>query len=127
MNTDLLNGGTLAFIGDAVMTLQIREYLISIGYTRSKQLQEITSAYVSATNQAKFVHRIMNQLTEEETEVYKRGRNFKSHSSAKNANILDYRAATGLEALWGYWYLNKNYDRLQEMFIQLTEEKKEEQ
>ena len=115
MDDKLLNGGALAFVGDAVMTLQVREYLVNKGITHLKDLQEKTSSMVSAKAQAAFSKTIEEDLTEEEMEIFKRGRNFKSNSTAKNASVLDYRHATGVEALWGYWYLENNEDRLKEM------------
>lgn len=115
MDAKLLNGGTLAFVGDAVMTLQIREYLVSKGVTNLKELQEKTSAVVSAKAQAAFGFEIEPILTEEELAIFKRGRNHKSTSTAKNQHLIDYRHATAVEALWGYWYLNKEEERLEEM------------
>lgn len=113
-----LNGNVLAFVGDAVMSLQVREYLVAQGMTRSKKLQETSVKYVSAKAQSAFVLYLLEQgyLDDEELLVFKRGRNYKSESSAKNADIITYRQATGLEALWGYWYLTRNEKRLQEMF-----------
>lgn len=115
MEARLLNGGTLAFVGDAVMTLQIRDHLVSKGVTNLKELQEKTSAVVSAKSQAAFAFVIEPELTLEELAIFKRGRNHKSTSTAKNQHLIDYRHATGLEALWGYWYLNNEKDRLEEM------------
>ena len=121
MEAFLQNGGTLAFVGDAVMSLQVREYLVSKGYTQLKQLQQLTVQYVSAKAQAAFSKTILDSLNEEEMEVFKRGRNFKSHSVAKNANVVDYRQATGLEALWGYWHLTGQTERLNEMFERMIQ------
>ncbi len=121
MNYELLNGGELAFVGDAYMTLQVRDYLVHQGITQLKKLQSMQIHYVSATSQAKVAHAIEKDLNEIETEIYHRGRNFKSHSSAKNANVIDYRYATALEALWGYWYLTGQKERLDEMFQKMLE------
>ncbi len=123
MNPELLNGGTLAFVGDAVMTLQVREYLVRKGLTHLNELQTEMVKYVNAKAQADLYYRIADRLNEEENDIYKRGRNFKSHSSAKNANIIDYKTATGIEALWGYWYLKDNKERLNEMFQLLMEDR----
>ncbi len=121
MNYELMNGGELAFVGDACMTLQVREYLLKKGITQLKKLQQLQVHYVSATSQAKVAHAIEEELNEKEKEIYLRGRNFKSHSSAKNANVIDYRYATALEALWGYWYLTEQKERLEEMFGRMLE------
>ena len=117
MNYDLMNGGELAFVGDALMTLQVREYLVNQGITHLKELQKRQVEYVNAAYQASFAHKMEDRLSEKEHEIFLRGRNFKSHSSAKNASIIDYRYATALEALWGYWYLKGETERISEMLV----------
>ncbi|NLW15869.1 MAG: ribonuclease III [Erysipelothrix sp.] len=109
------SGNVLAFIGDGVMTLQVREHLVSKGITNTKVLQETSVKFVSANAQRDFVQILIEQniLNEKEMQIYKRGRNAKSQSAAKNADIVTYRIATGLEALWGYLYLNKELERLE--------------
>lgn len=108
------SGNVLAFVGDAVLSLQVREHLVSLGISKTKQLQETSTKYVSAGAQAKFVDYLLinDVLNQEETLIFKRGRNAKSASMAKNAEVKDYRMATGLEALWGYLYLNNEHERL---------------
>lgn len=118
-----LNGGALAFIGDGVMTLKVREYLIEKGYTKSKQLQEKSVDYVSAKAQSAFMIKIIDLLDETEKDIYKRGRNFKSNTIPKNADSNQYHIATGLEALWGYWYLSGEHRRIDQIFKLMTEEK----
>lgn len=120
------SGNVLAFIGDAVLTLQVREHLVSLGITKTKQLQETSIKYVSANAQAAFISELLKDgvLNEEEIAIYKRGRNAKSASSAKNADILNYRFATGFEALWGYLHLTNQTERLNELwdkFIEMVE------
>ncbi|MEA5018678.1 MAG: ribonuclease III domain-containing protein [Erysipelotrichaceae bacterium] len=117
-----LNGGVLAFIGDGVMTLMVREYLIKQGYTKAKQLQELSVKYVSAKAQSQFMSKIISDLNEQETEIFKRGRNYKSNSMPKNADVYEYHIATGLEALWGYWYLSNEKERLDNFFVQMIKE-----
>lgn len=123
MNIDQYNGSVLAFIGDAIMTLKVREYLINKDITKADKLQKKASMFLSAQGQSTFLQYLFKSdfLTPEEIEIYKRGRNHKSKSVAKNADIITYRQATGLEALFGYWYLLNHNDRLeeacQEMFI----------
>ena len=116
MNVDEMTGSVLAFIGDAVMTLKVREYLVSLGYTKAKQLQEKSINYVSAKAQSAFISKFLPNLSEEEMLIYKRGRNYKSHSTPKNTDSADYHAATGLEALWGYWHLTQQDQRIAEVF-----------
>ena len=118
------SGNVLAFIGDAVLSLQVREHLVSLGLTKTKQLQETSTKYVSAKAQAQFVDfLILNEiLREDEHLIFKRGRNAKSASMAKNAEVKDYRKATGLEALWGYLYLNGEHERLTSLWNMFIEE-----
>lgn len=111
-------GNVLAFVGDAVLSLQVREYLISLGITNLDKLQKTSTEYVSAKAQAGFIRELIDKdlLTEDEMLYFKRGRNAKSYSVAKNQTVGDYRSATGLESLWGYLYLNKEEKRLEELW-----------
>ncbi len=121
MNPELLNGSTLAFVGDAVLSLWVRTYLVEQGYTKANDLQKRSIQFVSANAQAKFVQTLLSEnfLSEEENNIYLRGRNHKSASKAKNADIVTYRQATGFEALLGYWYLNDNETRLKQVWDRL--------
>ncbi|CAM3735215.1 Mini-ribonuclease 3 [Erysipelothrix urinaevulpis] len=112
------SGNVLAFIGDAVMSLQVREYLVSLGLTKTKELQETSVKFVSAEAQSKFMTKMLddNILSDDELAIYRRGRNAKSASAAKNADIKDYRIATGFEALWGYLHMSKQLERLEELW-----------
>ncbi|WP_218915180.1 Mini-ribonuclease 3 [Caldanaerobius polysaccharolyticus] len=105
----------LAYIGDCVYELYVREKLLSSGITSVRQLHDKAISYVNAKGQAERLKKIMDLLTEEERDIIKRGRNAKSATVPKNANVLDYRYATGLEALIGYLYLSGNVNRL--MFL----------
>ena len=105
----------LAYIGDAVYDMIIRTLVLGAGNGKVKIFHKMTSSIVKAEAQAKLVKEILPELSEEETAVFKRGRNAKSATSAKNASIADYRAATGFEALLGYLYLKKNMDRGMEL------------
>lgn len=106
---------TLAFIGDAVYDIVIRTAVVCHGNTRADSLHRSTSAVVKATSQSEMIDVILPHLTEEEEEVYRRGRNAKSKSTAKNAAVGDYRKATGLEALVGYLYLDNRIERILEL------------
>ena len=68
------------------------------------------------------MNKIINELNEQEMEIFKRGRNYKSNSMPKNADIHEYHIATGLEALWGYWYLSEEKKRLDSFFVQMIKE-----
>ena len=102
----------LAYIGDCVYELCIRTCLLSEGAQSVDKLNRKASNLAKAVTQAKMITGIMDRLTEEEMTVYKRGRNAKSYSPAKNATLGDYHRATGFEALVGYLYLKKDYERM---------------
>lgn len=106
---------TLAYIGDAVYEMVIRTYIVEKGNAPVDKLHKRASRLVKAETQAKLIMAIENQLTEEEHAVYKRGRNAKSYTMAKNASMSDYRKATGCEALMGYLYLTGRLERLTEL------------
>lgn len=106
---------TLAYLGDAVFEIVVRTIIVEKKSGTVKSLHRQSSGLVNAKAQAELMSRIMNTLTEEEISVFKRGRNAKSHSVAKNADIHDYRTATGFEALMGYLYLNGEMERLLEL------------
>lgn len=105
----------LAYIGDCVYDLVIKSKVISRGNKQVHKLHEETSRYVQASSQSKMMRAMQPCLTEEEHAIYRRGRNAKSVSPAKNQSITDYRRATGFEALIGFLYLRKEYDRLMEL------------
>ena len=111
-----MNNLALAFIGDAVYELYIREYLINSGIYNVNNLQTESIKYVSAANQKKYTEMLLenNILTEEELEVMKRGRNAKGTKN-RSTDIVTYRIATGLECLIGDLYLNKKNDRIKEI------------
>lgn len=102
----------LAFIGDCVYDLVIKSMIISRGNKQVHKLHEETSRFVQASTQSLMMRTMQKHLTEEEHAIYRRGRNAKSVSPAKNQSITDYRRATGFEALLGYLYLKKDYERL---------------
>lgn len=104
----------LAYLGDTVYETYIREHLIRQNTQRKvNDLHKLAIKYVKAKAQATIIHEIEIELTEEESKIYKRGRNQKSNTSPKNADIIDYKHATGFEALVGYLYLNNEIERLQ--------------
>lgn len=107
-----LNPLVLAYIGDAVYEVFVRQYLISLPNHRPHQLHKQATAFVSAKAQSAALERWLPVLTEEETYVVKRGRNAKSGSTPKNTDIVDYRRSTGFECLIGYLYYKRQFDRL---------------
>jgi ribonuclease-3 family protein len=106
---------TLAFIGDVVYDLVIRTIVVEGGNAPVNKLHKKVSSLVKAPAQMEMFHKIQDMLSEEELAVYKRGRNAKSFTSAKNASITEYRIATGFEALMGYLYLNNEFERVLEI------------
>ena len=106
---------TLAFIGDSIYDLIIRTCVVESGNAPVNKLHKRCSLLVQASAQAELYHMIKEQLTEEESFIFKRGRNAKSFTSAKNASVVEYRTATGLEALMGYLYLTDQMERLLEL------------
>lgn len=114
-NPKQLNPLVLAYIGDAVYELLSRSTVLSIT-KNPKRLHRENSKIVSARGQKESVLKILPFLTEEEENILKRGRNAKSGTVPKNANLSDYKEATGLESLFGYLYLMKREQRLIELF-----------
>ena len=106
----------LAYVGDAVYELFVRGYVLRTGNAPVNKLHRCSRDLVKAAGQTAFYHRVEGMLTEEEAAVFKRGRNAKSHTMAKNADMMDYRIATGVEALFGYLYLDGQLKRLGELF-----------
>lgn len=115
MRSNEISGSTLAYLGDAVWSLYVREYLIDKGYARAKDLQLKSVLFVSAKAQAVFYYKLEeeNFFTEQENEIFKRGRNFKSDSIPKNTDMATYRVSTGFEAVLGYWFMEKKLDRIE--------------
>lgn len=108
------NATSLAWIGDAIMTLKVREFLISKGYRKADVLQKKSAVICSAKGQAKILELLKKEafFLEDEEEILARGRNATIHSKAKNASGKIYLEATSLEALLGYLYLYKHEERL---------------
>lgn len=113
--TKNLNPQVLAFVGDSVYTLFIRTMLTEKFDVKSGKLHSLANHYVKAGGQSEVLNNILPILTTEEMEIFKRARNYKTHSTAKNASVVDYKRATGLEGLIGFLYLVGNYERLNEI------------
>lgn len=123
-NTDIRTYSplTLAYIGDAIYELVIRTILVEKGNTQVNKLHQRASRLVKASAQSAIIEKLKPHLTDEEMGVFKRGRNAKSFTMAKNASMSDYRRATGFEALMGYLYLTEQWDRMLELIkIGITE------
>ena len=109
---------TLAYIGDAVYELVIRSVVVERANRSANDLHKMSVRYVKAEAQAKMIEALLEVLSEDELAVYKRGRNAKSYTMAKNASMSDYRKATGFEALMGFLYLSGQTDRMLELIKQ---------
>ena len=103
---------TLAYIGDCIYDLIIRSLVVNKGNKQVNKLHLETSSLVQASTQSLMMRTMQEHLTEEERAIYKRGRNAKSVTPAKNQSVTDYRRATGFEALLGYLYLKKEWKRM---------------
>lgn len=112
----------LAHMGDAVYETLVRTWLCVHGKATGKELHRATIALVCAQKQAELAQRVLPQLTEEELAVYKRGRNAKVHAMPRSATPAQYHAATGLECLMGWLYLQGNKERAEQLFHAMMEE-----
>jgi len=112
MEADSYSPLVLAYMGDCVYELFIRTKVVNNGNIQVNKMHQKSASYVCAGAQAKLMHLIMEELTEKELQIYKRGRNAKSVTMAKNATVTDYRIATGFEALIGYLYLSAQNERM---------------
>ncbi len=107
----------LAYIGDGIYDLVIRSMMVGKGNAHVNDLHRRTSQLVKAHAQSQMIGILQPELTEEEFAVYKRGRNAKSFTMAKNSTVADYRRATGFEALMGYLYLKDEMERMMELIL----------
>ncbi len=112
----------LAHLGDSVFEVMVRSWLVLHGKAKAKELHRATVQYVAAPAQASRAERILPLLTQEESDVFRRGRNTAPHSIPKAASRKDYQTATGLEALFGWLYLQGQTVRLNELFERMMEE-----
>ena len=108
-----------AYLGDTIFDIYIRTYLVGQGGVKVGQLHKNSTSYVKAKAQAEAVRKISDFLTDEESEIIRRGRNIKPASPPKNSDIMDYRYATGFEALIGYLYMVGDHERLLDILDQV--------
>ena len=117
LTVSALSGSDLAYLGDAVLEVMVREYLVLKGHSKKEHLSELALKFVKASAQSAAFENIEEILTEEETQVFKRGRNnYHTGNVPKSATPLEYRRATGFEALLGYLHLTGQTERLDELF-----------
>ena len=115
MTPEELNGLTLAYLGDAVLEIMVREKVIESGYTDVGKLNNMARTFVKATEQSNALNNILSLLDEEEMSFFKRGRNTKGNTP-KSASAVEYRRATGFEALFAFLYLKGRTERLKFLF-----------
>ena len=117
-NTDIKTVSTaaLAYLGDAVVELMVREYAVDQGVSDPGKLNDIAKHFVTAVEQSSALEHILPFLTEEETAVFKRGRNLHSSNIPKSSSVAEYRRATGFEVLFGYLHIKGAEDRKKELF-----------
>lgn len=106
----------LAYLGDCVLELCVREYLVKMGLSSSARLNSTALEYVKATKQAEAMKNILPYLTEDEEAAFRRGRNMGHTNTPKSATVSEYRAATGMETLFGYLHLLGKKERISELF-----------
>ncbi len=110
-----INPVTLAFLGDAVYSLYVREQLVKSGSGKAADLQRTAAKVVSAKGQSDFLERVLPQLTEEETDIFRRGRNAKKATKSKSASPAEYSRSTGFEAVLGFLHLVGDHERILEL------------
>ena len=116
----------LAYLGDCVLEIRVREKLVCLGISGSGNLNRAALEYVKASNQAAAMHRIIPLLSEEEEQVYKRGRNMSGGNVPKSATVSEYRTATGMVVLFGYLHLLNRGERIDELFLSAYPDDKKE-
>lgn len=128
MDINEISTEALAYLGDSVLEIRVRELLVKKGISGSGRLNSASLSYVKASEQAAAMHRIAPFLSEEESLVFKRGRNMSGGNVPKSATVSEYRTATGMEVLFGYLHLLGRVERIDELFkkaYQIEEEQKE--
>lgn len=113
----------LAYLGDSVFTLMVRQYLVENRNVKPRELNKIANTIVCAKTQAELMNQLKDSLAQDELDIVMRARNSHINSKAKHSTLQEYSLATQFEALVGYLYLNKNYDKLNKMFDDLVKER----
>ena len=116
MNIREISTEALAYLGDSVLEIKVRERLVSGGISGSGALNRESLRFVKASAQADAMNKILPLLSDEELLIYKRGRNMSGGNVPKSATMAEYRTATGMEVLFGYLHLTEQHDRINELF-----------
>ena len=115
IDSRLINGSDLAYIGDAYYELWMRSYFLSLGITKPNELNKRVRLYVSSNAQAYVIDKLIDKLSADERDAFTRGRNYNYRHKAKNSSVSDYVKSSGFEAVIGYLYLNDKNERLNEL------------
>ena len=116
MELNTYSTASLAYLGDCVLEICVREHLVKSGYSSSARLNKKALDFVRAPMQAQAMKNILPHLSDEEEAIFKRGRNMGHSSTPKSATVAEYRSATGMEALFGYLHLAGRHERIRELF-----------
>ena len=116
INPANLSSAALAYLGDSVIEICVRRFLVGAGISHSAELNSLALGFVRASAQSEAIKVILPILTEDEEAAFRRGRNMGHSSSPKSATVGQYRAATGMEALFGWLYIQGQHDRIDELF-----------
>ena len=111
-----VSASALAYLGDAVLELMVREYAVTRGISDAGKLNDISRGFVTAVKQSSAVEAILPELTEEEMSYFRRGRNIHSSNVPKSSSVAEYRRATGFEVLFGYLHIKGDTERKYELF-----------
>ena len=122
-----VSAAALAYLGDSVIETCVREHLVSLGYSSSSHLNAEALKFVRASAQAEAVKRIIPLLDENEEAAFRRGRNIGHTNTPRSATVAEYRMATGMEALFGWLYLEQKTERIRELFEMILEHSKKEE
>ncbi len=115
------NPVVLAFLGDAVYTLWVRQKLVEKADAKPTDLQRAASKIVSAQGQSAFLEKVLPMLTADEEEIFRRGRNAKKPTKSKNASVAEYSRSTGFEAVLGFLHLTGQTERMEQLLAQIDE------
>lgn len=121
MDVRVINSLVLAYLGDSIYEEYVRCHLIKMGINKVNELQEAAIRYVSAKRQAYYLDNLLdhNFFSLEEIDVIKRARNARSHANPKGCSVIEYKKATGLEAIIGYWYLKNKKEKIEAMMEEI--------
>ncbi len=114
------NPQVLAFVGDAVHTLYVRTFVATQMHAKPNDVHKVATEYIKASGQSEMVEKMLPMLNDVEHDVFRRARNYKTNNIAKNAKVIDYKRATGFEAVIGFLYITGQHDRIKQILQTVT-------